>query len=392
VTDPRAEVAFDHYSDGFAADPYPQLAELRTGCPVAHSDAHGGFWVATRYADIQDLLARPADFSSCRSSVPEDIGLGDVIIPPLHLDPPEHTRFKKLLAPVFSVTQTAPFEPAARAYVVELLDGLVAAGDFDASHDFARLVPTAVLCQILGVPDDVELLSSLVEQILEIAGTDPEAALTAAMTLFAHVTAIVEARKAAPGDDVVSLLLASELDGERLTDDEVTFVAILLVLAGIDTTWSTLSLALLHLATHPEDQARLRADPDLLETAREEFLRLYAPVTIARKVIDDIVFGGQHLAKGEMVLVSIPSANRDAEVFDRPDEFVPDRTNNRHLAFGSGIHRCLGIHFARMELRVGLEEFLRRVPPFELDPAGEVTWARGQVRRPKTVPLRFLDA
>ena len=238
----------------------------------------------------------------------------------------------------------------------------------------------------------MELLSSLTEQILEIAGLDPESAMNAAMALFAHITGIIEGRKAVPGDDVVSHLLSVEIDGERLTDEDVTFVVALLVLAGIDTTWSTLALAVHHLATHPEDQARLRAEPDLLDSAREEFLRLYAPVTIARKLVADLLFQGQQLAQGEMVLVSLPSANRDAAAFDRPDDFVPDRENNRHLAFGSGIHRCLGIHFARMELRVGLEELLKRVPPFELDPAGEVTWARGQVRRPKTVPVRVIDA
>jgi cytochrome P450 len=391
VTDLRAEVDLDHYSDGFAADPYPQLAELRDRCPVAHSDAHGGFWVATRYADIQDLCGRPDEFSSRYSSVPNDIGFGDVRIPPLQLDPPEHTRFKKLMTPVFSVAQAAPFEPAARSYVADLLDGLVTDGGFDASHDFARLVPTAVLCQILGVPDDVELLSGLVEQMLENAATDPDTAMAAGMTLFAHVGGIVAARKEQPGSDVLSHLLASEVDGERLTDEEVIFVGILLVLAGIDTTWSTLSLTVLHLATHPEDQARLRAEPGLLETAREEFLRIYAPVTVARQVVADLAFEGQHLHEGDMVLVSFPSANRDGTVFDQPDEVVLDRANNRHLAFGSGIHRCLGIHFARMELQVGLEELLRRVPPFELDPARPVTWARGQVRRPKTVPLRFID-
>ncbi|MBA2279963.1 MAG: cytochrome P450 [Actinomycetota bacterium] len=389
MTDVRGEIQFDHYDEAFAADPYPVLADLRERCPVAHSDAHGGFWVATRYADIQDLCSRPDAFSSRYSSVPNDIGFGDVVIPPLQLDPPEHTRFKKLLTPVFAVGQVGPFEPAARTYVADLLDGLVGKGGFDASHDFARLVPTAVLCQILGVPDDVELLSSLVESILANAATDPDGAAESGMILLAHVAGIVEQRKAEPGPDVLSHLLASEVDGEKLSDEEVIFVGILLVLAGIDTTWSTLSLAIHHLATHPDDQARLRAEPELLGTAMEELLRAFAPVTVARQVIDDLDFLGQPLKQGEMVLVSFPSANRDAVAFDRPDEVVLDRPNNRHLAFGSGIHRCLGIHFARMELRVGLEELLARVPAFELDPDVPVTWARGQVRRPTAVPLRF---
>ncbi|MGI8662538.1 MAG: cytochrome P450 [Acidimicrobiales bacterium] len=385
----QPSIDFDHYDESFAADPYPVLAELRQQCPVAHSDAHGGFWVATRYSDIQDLCARPTAFSSRYTSVPTDIGLGDIQIPPLQLDPPEHTRFKKLLTPVFAIGEVARFEAGARAYVGELLDGLVERGAFDASHDLARLIPTAVLCQIIGDPGGVEQLSTLVETILDNAATNPDVAIASGMELFAHMTALIAERKAAPGDDVISLLLASEVDGERLTDDEVTFVGILLVLAGIDTTWSTLATAIHHLATHPEDQARLRADPALLDTAREEFLRAYAPVTVARQVAVDAILAGQNLQAGEMVLVSFPSANRDDAVFEHPDEVILDRPNNRHLAFGSGIHRCLGIHFARMELRVGLEELLQRVPPFWLDDTEPVAWARGQVRRPKHVPIRF---
>ncbi len=199
---------------------------------------------------------------------------------------------------------------------------------------------------MIGDPDALETLSALVESILENAAVDQDAAVEAGMVLFAHVTGLVAQRRADPGTDVISRLLASEVDGERLTDEEVTFVGILLVLAGIDTTWSTLATAIHHLATHPEDQARLRAEPDLLVSACEEFLRAYAPVTVARQVVADTVLGGHALRDGEMVLLSFPSANRDEDVFDRPDEVILDRPNNRHLAFGSGIHRCLGLHFA----------------------------------------------
>jgi len=145
----------------------------------------------------------------------------------------------------------------------------------------------------------------------------------------------------------------------------------------------------LHLATHLDDQQRLRDHPELLEGAREEFLRVYAPVTVAREVTRHTTLGDEKLSAGEMVLVSFPSANRDEAVFDRADEVVLDRPNVKHLAFGSGIHRCLGMHFARMELRICLSEILQRVPSFGLDDAKEVTWALGQVRRPKTVPIRF---
>jgi cytochrome P450 len=382
---------FDHYDDAQVADPYPLLADLRSRCPVSHSSAHGGFWLATRYADIQDLCGRPEDFSSRYTSVPTDIGLGDFRIPPLQLDPPEHSRFKKILAPVFTPGQVGQFEASTRAYVTTLLDELIPRGHFDASRDFARLVPTAVLCQVLGDPGAIDVLSHTVESLLENAAVDPDAALQGGMEVFAYVSGLVAERKTQPGSDVLSVLLATEIDGERLSDEEVTFVGILLVLAGIDTTWSTLALIILHLATHGEDQRRLREHPELLESAREEFLRVYAPVTVAREVAQDTVLGGTALTKGEMILVSFPSANRDETVFDRADQVVLDRPNIKHLAFGSGIHRCLGMHFARMELRICLSEILSRVPFFELDGEESVTWALGQVRRPKSVPIHFSE-
>jgi cytochrome P450 len=380
---------FDHYDPEQAADPYPLLSDLRATCPVSHSMAHGGFWMATRYEDVKDVCGRPEDFSSRYTSVPTDIGLGDFRIPPLQLDPPEHSRFKKILAPVFTPGQVRQFEETTRAYVGSLLDELIPGGAFDASHDFARLVPTAVLCQVLGDPTAINSLSHMVESLLENAATDREAALAGGMEIFAYVSGLLVQKQLEPGDDVLSALLATEIDGERLSDEEVTFVGILLALAGIDTTWSTLALIILHLATHPEDQQRLRDHPELLETAREEFLRVYAPVTVAREVTRDTTLGEEKLSAGEMVMVSFPSANRDETIFDRADEVVLDRPNVKHMAFGSGIHRCLGMHFARMELRICLSEILSRVPPFQLDPSKEVTWALGQVRRPKTVPIHF---
>jgi cytochrome P450 len=163
----------------------------------------------------------------------------------------------------------------------------------------------------------------------------------------------------------------------------------LLLVAGIDTTWSSIGSALWHLATHPEDQARLRAEPELMDCAIEEFLRFYSPVTMARYVVDDTEFGGCPMKRGEKVLMAFPAGNRDPAHFDRADEFVIDRQLNRHFAFGSGIHRCLGSNLARMELRVAIERFLARVPTFELTDPGAVSWTGGQVRGPRAVPVAW---
>ncbi|MEO6628715.1 MAG: cytochrome P450, partial [Aquihabitans sp.] len=163
----------------------------------------------------------------------------------------------------------------------------------------------------------------------------------------------------------------------------------LLLIAGIDTTWSAIGASLWHLAHHPEDRRRLIAEPELVPFAVEEFLRFYAPVTMARIAATDTEIGGCPVAERDWVLLSFPAANRDPEAFERADEFVIDRQRNRHLAFGLGIHRCLGSNLARMELRVAIEEWLKRVPDFELADPEAVRWSTGQVRGPRTLPLRI---
>jgi cytochrome P450 len=166
---------------------------------------------------------------------------------------------------------------------------------------------------------------------------------------------------------------------------------ILLMLAGIDTTWSAIGASLWHLAQHPDDRARLVAEPELMPTAVEEFLRVYAPVTMARMVAEDFEFEGCPFKRGDWVLVPFPAANRDPEEFPDADEVVIDRAENRHAAFGLGIHRCLGSNLARLELRIALEEWMAHYPDFELSDPGAVRWSAGQVRGPRTIPVRVLS-
>jgi cytochrome P450 len=386
TTDPAVD--FDHYSDAFATDPFPVLDGLRAH-GVARSEAHGGFWVVTRYEDVREVALHPEVFSSRYTSVPKDIGFGDVLIPPLQLDPPDHTRMKKLLVPAFTPARVAQFEPSTRQIAATLLDSLVSKGRFDASEDYARLVTTTVVCQLLGVPEAVELFTGWVRRLLEQAAIDPVDAQVAGAELFGFVSDVVGQRRKDPGPDLISALVEIEVEGERLRDDEVLFTAILLVLAGVDTTWGTLATAIHHLATHPSEQTQLRDDPILVDTAREEFLRAFAPVTPARIVTQDIEIAGRQLRKGDMVLVSLPAANRDETEFPEASTVDLARWPNRHLAFGTGIHRCLGVNVARMELTVALDELLRRVPPFRLANADSVGWTRGQVRRPTAVEIEF---
>ncbi len=187
----------------------------------------------------------------------------------------------------------------------------------------------------------------------------------------------------------MSDLLQAEVDGEHVDDLIVMGIAALTLIAGVDTTWSSIGSAMLHLATHPDDVKRLIDEPEIMPLAIEELLRAYSPVTMARIATEDIEVGGCPIKAGDKVLMNFPGANRDPEVFDRPDEVILDRAQNRHVAFGAGIHRCAGSNLARMELRVAIETWIERIPDFRLTDGAEVTWAGGQVRGPRQVPVSF---
>ncbi|MHB8696280.1 MAG: cytochrome P450 [Solirubrobacteraceae bacterium] len=382
------DLNFDHYDPQYAADPYPVLRELRATCPVAHSDKHEGFWLATKYELIRQLLLDTHTFSSRYSSVPKDIGFGDFMVPPLHLDPPEHTRSRKLLAGAFAPRSVERLLAPIRERVITVLSALEGQQEVDLSYDFARLVPTAVVCELVGCPDELDRFTGWVERLLEQAGTNIDDARQAALEMFTYISDIVSARREQPGDDIITMLCEAEVEGEKLDNGEIIFTAVLLVLAGIDTTWSTLATSILYLAQHPQEQQRLRENPELLRTAREEFLRMFSPVTIGRLIKEDTELAGQCLRKDEMVLLSIPSANRDEDIFPDAESVQLDREPNRHMAFGYGSHRCLGVNIARTELTVALEELLRQLPPFTLVD-DEVDWTLGQVRGPKRVRVRF---
>jgi cytochrome P450 len=205
---------------------------------------------------------------------------------------------------------------------------------------------------------------------------------------FAEQIAI---RRDRPGDDLVSFLIKARLpDGEPFSDRHVLGALRLLLVAGIDTTWSAIGSSIWHLATHPADRERLVHEPDLVPTAIEEVLRAYAPVTMAREIVEDTELAGCPMRKGEMVLLSFPSANRDPEKFSDADAVRIDRQANPHVAFGLGIHRCIGSNLARMEMRIALEEWLKRIPDFELDKSRRMTWSEGTVRGPRLLPITWV--
>ncbi|HUD18148.1 MAG TPA: cytochrome P450 [Acidimicrobiales bacterium] len=386
---------FDVMSPDYVADPYSIWDDLRHQCPIAHTDRRGSTWLPTRYQDVVDLAHDIKHFSSTEISVipfegeaPDDPVLlyG---VPPISADPPLHTWTRRLLLPWFSHRRVASYEPMTRELCAGLVDGFLADGTTDAAGDYAQQIPVRVIAAILGVPTSMsDTFTGWVRDVLEFADV-PERRLRGVEGLIGFFVEEVGRRKADPGDDLLSDLLHSDVDGAPVEESVVLGVAALVLIAGVDTTWSAIGSSLWHLATTPDDRRRLVAEPELMPLAVEELLRAYSPVTMARVVTEDVEFQGCPMKAGDKVLMNFPAANRDPEAFEDADTVVLDRTLNRHVAFGSGIHRCAGSNLARMELQVALEEWLARIPEFRLAEGAEVTWAGGQVRGPRRIPVVF---
>ena len=392
----RWDTDFDVLSPEYVADPFRIWDELRPTCPVAHTDRRGSTWLPTRYQDVVDLAHDIDHFSSTQISVipfngerPDEPVLA-YGIPPISADPPLHTWTRRLLLPWFSHRRVEGYEAMTRALCAELIDGFVSEGRADAAHDYAQQIPVRVIASILGVPSSLtDTFTGWVRDLLEFAD-DPVRRARGANGLVGFFVDEVGKRKTEPGDDLLSDLLHSQSDDGQPVDERVVLgVAALVLIAGVDTTWSALGSSLWHLATHTEDRDRLVHDPAAMPMAIEELLRAYSPVTMARVVTEDVDFVGCPMRAGDKVLLNFPGANRDPEVFEDADRVVLDRELNRHVAFGSGIHRCAGSNLARMELRVALEEWLGRIPKFRLADGAEVTWAGGQIRGPRQLPVVF---
>jgi cytochrome P450 len=303
-----------------------------------------------------------------------------------------HTYTRRALLPSFSPRAVDELEVFTRAWCRELMDRIAGRDTADIAVEYSQQIPAQVIATMLGVPTNMkDRFTGWVRAILENAAADPEGRKNAVMELVQFFGEQVADRRAnGLGDDMISDLLRQEHEGEPYPENLILGMCGLLLIAGVDTTWSGIGSALWHLATHKEDRQRLLDEPELLPTAVEEFLRFYSPVTMARIVTKDHEYRGCPMHEGDRVLMAFPAANRDPEAFDDADKFVIDRENNRHVAFGAGIHRCAGSNLARMEMRVAIEEFLARVPEFEIDDTKEVTWAGGQVRGPRNIPVRIL--
>jgi cytochrome P450 len=390
---------FDILEAGYVVHPEVRWAEQRERCPIAFTDRRQRSWLPVRYADVADIAHDVERFSSRDIAVvsPFAAPINDVFpVPPISSDRPTHTWARRLLLPAFGPTAIERMTPITRRLAEELIAEHFADGAGDAAADFARHIPVRIIALMLGIPvADEERFTGWVVRTLQEGFQNLDGALDTLAEMTGYFMEKVAERRATPSgerpDDVLTLLIESESE-VPMTDEHLLGTCFLLLIAGIDTTWSAIGSSLWHLASHPADQQRLRDEPGLMPFAVEEFLRVYSPVTMARYVTEDTEFQGCPMKQGDKILMAFPAANRDPAQFEAPDEFRIDRQRNRHVAFGAGIHRCLGSNLARMEVKVAIETFLELVPPFEVADPAAVTWTGGQVRGPRCVPIRPVQA
>jgi cytochrome P450 len=396
ITGPVSDWAtdFSHLEPEWAADPYPIQDDLRQRCPIARTERFGGGWLPTRYEDVAAIAYDTEHFSS-RAIIMSNFRPPSELAPiggspPISSDPPFHHDARKLLLPAFTKTVVSKQEPSTRAYCHSLIDAFGDQDVVDAARDYAQHIPMRVIADMLGFPpEDGPKFRQFVENTLEGVNLPPEERIERMSKLFDYLLAQVHDHLDNPREDLTSYLISAELYGHKLQPSHVVGTMALLLIAGIDTTWSAIGASLWHLAKTPEDRRRLVASPALLPTAMEEFLRAYAPVTMARLVKDDMNWRGADMKADDWILLSFPAANRDVAQFEQAGDVLIDREVNRHAAFGLGIHRCVGSHLARMELRVALEVWLERISEFSLADPAAVEWSTGQIRGPRALPLKI---
>ena len=388
---------WDHSDPQWVADPYPIWDDLRQRCPVAHTERYGGAWFPATHEGVSKIANDTENFTSraviINNGRPdgEDIPAPIGGAPPITSDPPFHQIARRLILPALAPGPINALEPRIRSLCVDLLASMGDHEIVNGGMDYAQHIPPAVISRMLGFPEaDEELFRSFVHMVVNAIDLPVEQRIEEFQPIIDYFEIQIEDHRANPRDDLTSYLLDVEVLGEKLAIEHVFGTMILILIAGIDTTWSAIGAALWHLAKSPGDLDRLVNEPDLMPVAIEEFLRFYAPVTMARLVNRDMEYLGCPMKEYDWILLGFPAANRDPKVFEDADKFIIDRLENRHLAFGLGIHRCAGSNLARMELRVAIEEFIKRFPRFELADPDAVTWAPGQIRGPRNLPIRIL--
>jgi len=380
---------FDHLAPELAATLPDTMARMRGLCPVARSDRHGGFWVVSRYEDALSAAQNWEAFSSAHglAILPSN---GVVRNLPVETDPPEHRVYKRLINPYFTPAAVAPWEQPTRALVTSLIDGFIEDGTCEFMDAFARPLPSLAFFDLaIHAPaGDLERVAHLASRSSTPNAPDGRECW---LGLYAWIKEFIAQRRGQPPrGDVVDAVLNAEIDGRPLTEDEIIGTVQLLILGGLETTAGALGLMLIRFCNQPEIPALLRGRPELMPRAVEELLRLEPSfVSIGRTAVRDAELDGCQISKGDKVLIHWASANRDQAEFAHPDDFDLDRERNRHLSFGVGPHRCAGSNLARLNLRVALEELVRRLSDLRLRDGADIRYHAGLTRSPLTLPITF---
>jgi cholest-4-en-3-one 26-monooxygenase len=393
----------DLYSPDTYADamPYDTFSLLRGEDPVhwQHEPAGSGYWALTRYQDIVQVSSDNELFSSARGGTNiEDMGedaLALIRTLIINMDPPKHTKYRKLVATGFTPKMVRQMEPHIRQITRQIVDSVAGAGACDFVTEIAARLPLAVICEMIGVPqEDHRRIFDWSNRLIGFDDpeyhTSPEDGRIAAVEMFAYANELARDRKAHARDDLVSVLMQAEVDGERLSEADFDGCFIALAVAGNETTRNLISGAMLALIEHPDQRRRLVDDPSLMPVAVEEFLRWVSPLIYFRRTLRrGVVVGGRQLHEGDKVAMYYPSGNRDESVFEDPHAFDVGRSPNPHMAFGGGgPHFCLGASLARLEIQCMFEELLARLPGIELD--GPVRRLRSNfINGIKHMPVRF---
>ena len=381
---------WDWLDDGWGENAIDIWNGVREQCPVASTERYGRAFMPVTMDAVRDIANDTEHFSS----IWVNVGRPDAPrspAPPITSDPPDHLGHRRLILPAFNPKAIASIEEEMRTYCRSLiadLDGLDAA---DAAVKYSQNIPVHGICIITGLPEeDADLFRDWIYRTFQLAPRDNTIRMQVMIEMTQYISAILEDRLKNPKDDLLTVVANAQIDGVDVAWDIKVGYIRLQIVAGIDTTWSAIGSGLWHFAQHNDEVQRLIAVPndDLLwQTANEEVLRYYAPVTMARKVVEDVTIAGCPMHAGDQTLVTFPAANHDPAAFEDAHIFKLDRENNRHVAFGLGIHRCAGSNLARLEMLVAFQEWLRAFPNYSLDTSQKTTWANGQVRGPRNIPV-----
>jgi cytochrome P450 len=364
----RPTVDLDVWALELSADPGPVWQSLLESGTV-WTERNGGHWMVSRYEDVQDIARNTRAFSSAGNTVPDIFNL-QCPLRPSELDPPDHQLGRSLIAKSFARVSVAGLEVMVRSMTIDFIDSFADGGSCDFAQQLAHPLPCSVIAAILGVPDDELPMMHEASTWSVRASVTGE---TSDLDPFSYSMRLVEKHRAVPGDGLIGDLIRARPGGEPLTDAELVGFLVTLIGAGQDTTSALISHCLIHLSRSPADRATLIDNPDLIPSAVEELLRVEAPVhTAVRTVTQEVEISGTAMAPGDKVVLMLGAANRDAGRFHDPTAVLMDRTPNHHLAFGFGIHRCVGLHLGRLEARVVLEEVLRRLPDYAVASESEI--------------------